>query len=219
MNKVSRLANSPILPITLIVITALLIRTFGYGLYRVPSQSMEKTMLVGEFFFSNKLIFMFEKPKHSDIIAFNDPTYHYSENQMMHFFQRTLLGPSSWTKRVIGVPGDCVKGVIENGQPVIYRNNIKLDEPYITCYQQQIVLKESDEFNITLNANQYWVMGDNRCNSHDSRSFGPLDGALIHGKIVFRIASIDQMSLRNVITHPMLCWKSIRWDRCIQKVV
>ena len=42
-----------------------------------------------------------------------------------------------------------------------------------------------------LGENQYWLMGDNRLNSGDSRMFGPVDGRLIHGRILFRIWSVD----------------------------
>ena len=45
-----------------------------------------------------------------------------------------VWGPSNWTKRIIGVPGDHIKGVIEDGKPVIYRNGKKIDEPYLNQY-------------------------------------------------------------------------------------
>jgi len=306
MNKDFRITQSPVLHIMLIMLGALLIRTFGYGLYRVPTGSMETTMLVGEFFFADKMSCLFAAPKHGEIIAFNDPTYDYSHNSIVNAFQRLIWGPSSWTKRVIGMPGDHIQGKIENGKPVVYRNDIKLDEPYLNEYPligvwqksiknikqdfennnnylegtlfsfksfdpekdyenqpwyaidtgrvmefqdgQPYVLHQhdpksrisddgnfiltrhdmleplatewngSDEFSIALGPNQYWVMGDNRCNSHDSRSFGPLDGNLIHGRIIFRIASIDSSSLLDCVVHPSTFWKSIRWERCAQRV-
>ena len=49
----------------------------------------------------------------------------------------------------------------------------------------------SDVFRVKLGDNQYWLMGDNRLNSADSRMFGPIDGRLIHGRILFSILSID----------------------------
>src|SRR5438132_5422313 len=88
-----------------IVCIALVIRTFGYGLYRVPTGSMETTMLVGELFFADKVSFLFSCPKHGDVIAFNDPTFVYSNSPIMARVERFVWGPSNWTKRVIGIPG------------------------------------------------------------------------------------------------------------------
>ena len=50
-----------------------LIRTFGFGLYQVPSGSMETTMLVGERFFADKFTYLFTAPKRGDIISMNEP--------------------------------------------------------------------------------------------------------------------------------------------------
>jgi len=111
-----------------------IIRTFGFGLYQVPTGSMEVTMLVGERFFADKLTYLFTKPKPGDVIAMNDPTFDYSDNKAQRLFQEYVWGPSNWTKRVIGVPGDKVRGTIEDGKPVIYVNDKKLDEPYVNKY-------------------------------------------------------------------------------------
>ena len=111
-----------------------LIRTFGFGLYQVPTGSMETTMLVGERFFADKFSYNFRKPRHGEIISFNDPEFKYSTNPLKKLFERYVWGPSNWTKRVIGVPGDVIRGAVENGKPVIYRNGEKLDEPYINAY-------------------------------------------------------------------------------------
>ncbi|HVW98974.1 MAG TPA: signal peptidase I [Candidatus Babeliaceae bacterium] len=113
---------------------AFVIRTFFYGLYQVPTGSMETTMLVGERFFADKLTVWFKPPKRGEIIAFNDPTYPYSNNTIKNWWQRYVWGPSNWTKRVIGEPGDHVVGKIEDGHPVVYVNGKKLDEPYLNKY-------------------------------------------------------------------------------------
>jgi len=118
----------------IIVPIAFVIRTYFYGLYQVPTGSMETTMLVGERFFADKFSVFFWQPKHGDIISFNDPNYDYSINQFMRMFQKYVYGPSNWTKRVIGVPGDYIKGVMEGGKPVVYRNGEKLEEPYLNHY-------------------------------------------------------------------------------------
>lgn len=112
-----------------------LIKTYVFGLYQVPTCSMENTMLVGERFFADKLTPYFRAPKHGEIIAFNCPTHAYSKNPMINWYERYVdLSIVSWTKRVIGIPGDHIQGKIEDGRAVIYRNGQKLDEPYVNTY-------------------------------------------------------------------------------------
>lgn len=263
-----------------ILIIAFIIRTFGFGLYQVPTGSMETTLLVGERFFADKLSYWFRKPEYGEIIAFNDPRYKYSHNFTQNLWQRYVSwNVSNWTKRVIGKPGDHIKGVIEDGKPVVYRNGKKLDEPYINKYpivavwssdprlasinntidyvhksfdpafaynsiqqpfyridptllklidgQAEILAPYTpyrdgiDVYDVKLGENQYWVMGDNRLGSWDSRGWGPLDGVLIHGKIIFRIWSIDSNEswwIFDLLRHPIEFWKKIRWSRCFQWV-
>lgn len=267
---------------TLIVIVplAFLIRTWGYGLYRVPSGSMETTMLVGEMFFADKFTYLFSKPRRGDIITMNEPVFKYSDNKLKKVWQQYVWGPENWTKRVIGIPGDHIEGKIEDGKPVVYRNGTKLDEPYVNqyplvpislqkiefrsfdpdySYQDQpfyklngLLIKQyqrryeeagytalrvsgtplndikpysaaggSDVFDITLGDNQYWAMGDNRLGSWDSRGWGVLDGSSIHGKIVFRIFSLDTSAdwlILDLVRHPIAFWKRFRWSRCLQVV-
>jgi signal peptidase I len=74
----------------------------------------------------------------------------------------------------------------------------------------------SDEFSIELGPNEFWCMGDNRLGSGDSRTFGPVDGKLIHGKIVFRIWSIDSDEswwILDLLQHPIDFWSRVRWNR------
>jgi len=119
-----------------LLLLVFLIRTFGFGLYQVPSGSMETTLLVGERFFADKFSYLFREPKHGDVISFNEPpvSFNYSDNKLVNLFQRYVWGPSNWTKRIIGMPGDEVRGVIEDGAPVVYLNGKKLDEPYLNKY-------------------------------------------------------------------------------------
>ncbi|HLJ31207.1 MAG TPA: signal peptidase I [Candidatus Babeliales bacterium] len=297
-----------------------LIRTFGFGLYQVPTGSMETTMLVGERFFADKFSYNFRAPRYGEIISMNDPEFKYSNNRGMNLFQHYVWGPSNWTKRVIGVPGDIIKGVIEDGKPVVYRNGEKLNEPYINKYplvrsfkqdmnvlmqqieqeiqrmgrgykldreaanqylmqrlvqevgsprsydptvaydqqpfyrthQDRIVPDEkgnpdltvpgtalmpkngkltpdetrnnwngSDVFYIKLGPDEYWGMGDNRLGSHDSRFFGPIKGREIHGRILFRIWSVDSDEawwIVDLLKHPIDFWCRVRWSRCLQLV-
>lgn len=263
---------------------AFVIRTYGYGLYQLPpSGSMETTMLNGERFFADKLTPLFSPITHNEIITFNDPRYLYSDNALIAWWQMHAYGPANITKRVIGCPGDEIKGTIENEKPILYlkkKNETafkKLNEPYINNYpiiayatknsdsdrpfgyksidlnkkldnqdfynftqeeirngiqrayqygapailNSQTVIPE-DTFHIKLDKDHYWVMGDNRLGSSDSRSWGPLHKKYIHGRITYRILSIDSNSswpFLDAIKHPIDFWKKqIRWSRCLQSI-
>lgn len=283
--------------IIILLAIVFLIRTFGFGLYQVPTGSMETTMLVGERFFADKFTVLFSKINRGDIVAFNDPLFKYSKNSYVRLFEEYAWGPSNWTKRVIGVPGDEIRGVVENGKPVVYINGVISNEPYINKYPLIYVWKidineiqkqarngenvgqflspksydqnlsyekqvfygikkdrifinpetdkpvilapgtplepgkkvvngenywnNGDDFYVKLGENQYWMMGDNRLGSLDSRFFGPIDGRLIHGKILFRIWSVDSDEnwwILDLIKHPIDFIKRIRFNRFFQVV-
>ena len=106
---------------------------------------METTLLAGERFFADKFTILFSAPQHGQIIAFNNPLYHYSANPLMRFVEEYFWGPDNWTKRVIGIPGDTIKGTIEDGHPVIYRNNEKLDEPYVNKYPLLMIYEDRSQ--------------------------------------------------------------------------
>ncbi|MBN1549665.1 signal peptidase I [Candidatus Babeliales bacterium] len=257
--------------LVVIIVIAFLIRTVIFGLYQVPTGSMETTMLVGERFFADKFTIMFSPPKNSEIITFNDPTYDYSSNSVVFLWQKYVWGPANWTKRVIGIPGDTVEGKIEDDKPVVYVNGKKLDEPYLNKYplvpvsaytwrsydpkrpyydqpfynmdafdvrRAQRYIKQvgmrtikhpgtkidapgADTFKVVLGPDQYWVMGDNRLGSSDSRTWGILDGNLIHGKIkvcIFSVDSSESWWILDLLKHPIGFWSKVRWRRCLKVV-
>ena len=262
------------------------LHTFILNKYKVPTGSMETTMLVGELFIASKYADLWMRPlKHGDIISFNDPNFVYSDNAVKHWIEIYVWGPSNWTKRLIGMPGDHIEGKIEDGKPVVYRNGEKLDEPYVNKYPlmpvatkqnpslQDLALglarysmrsydpqrsfddqpfydinaqticvipnvpqlqihepqtpidlygtRMSDTFDVHLGENEYWAMGDNRLGSWDSRGWGKLSGDLIHGRILFRVFSIDSdesWMIIDLLKHPINFWKKIRWGRSLQWV-
>jgi signal peptidase I len=258
--------------LAVILLVAFVIRTFGFGLYQVPTGSMETTMLVGERFFADKFSYLFSKPARGDIISLNEPNYPYSKNRFKNLFERYVWGPQNWTKRIVGIPGDSIKGVIEEGKPIVYLNGQKLDESYLNKYPLVPVSIDtwksydpekpfdkqpfytmnsyevkraqrffesrgmrtilypgtpvpagsgSDIFEVQLQDNQYWVMGDNRLGSADSRQWGILDGTLIHGKIIWRLWSIDSDQswwILDLLLHPIEFWSRVRWNRCFERV-
>jgi signal peptidase I len=251
-------SKNQILQIIIMLTIVFLIRTFGFGLYWVPTGSMEPTMLVGESFFSDKFTILFTPIKRGDIISMNAPTFQFSDNPFIKLFQMYLWGPDNWTKRVIGIPGDHIKGTIEGGEPKIYLNGKLIDEPYVNPYPiiyvkeishqlsfkfpffekkeryafktfdpsidlfskdqpfyrltpeilipnesnplilysktPSIMSSVTDVFDIYLEKDEYWGMGDNRLGSFDSRGFGKIKKELIHGRIKFRLFSFDSAS-------------------------
>jgi signal peptidase I len=255
-----------------IIPVVFLIKTFIFGLYQVPTGSMETTMLVGERFLADKFTPYLSAPKRGEIISFNQPTdYTYSTNWWINMYEQYV----SWkvvnfTKRVIAVPGDHIQGKIEDGKPVVYLNGEKLYEPYLNKYPLLARLKNEkidyrsydpnfaydkqpfyrltgsevaraklytgdcnmlypgtparrdiDIFDVKLGENQYWMMGDNRQGSSDSRDWGPLDTSKIiyHGRIVFRIWSMDSDEswwIFDLLKHPIDFWSRIRWSRFFQ---
>lgn len=133
-----------------------LIRTFLFENYRVVGTSMVPTLEDGQFLVVNKLGYRLHPPQRGDIIVFQDP---YSPD-------RKLI------KRVIGLPGDSIE--IQAGQVLV--NDQVLDEPYLED------AGDSSRAATVLPEGEYWVMGDNRDNSSDSRSWGTLPQTRIVGK-------------------------------------
>ena len=153
------------------VILAFLIDTFVIVNAQIPSGSMENTIMTGDRVFGNRLAYKFSDPKRFDIIIFKYPD---DESQL-------------FIKRIIGLPGETVE--IRDGN--IYLNGS--DEPL-----EDVAIKEPMEGSFgpyTVPKGSYFVMGDNRNNSRDSRywehTFVSMDEIL--GKAVFRYWPLNQI--------------------------
>ena len=90
-------------------------------------------------------------------------------------------------KRVIGLPGETI--TITNGQVQI--NGQPIDEPYLNSLSTQC----AQNCTVTLGPGQYFVLGDNRSNSLDSRSFGPVSADNIIGQVVLRYWPLDKLEI------------------------
>jgi signal peptidase I, bacterial type len=147
-----------ILALTLLIF---LIVRFVVQSYHIDGQSMDPGLQNGEFVMVNKTAYLFSPPERGDVIVF-----HYPHNTQLDYI-----------KRVIGLPGDTVNIDYQH----VYVNGKQLNEPYITVpYNHQGA-------HWTVPANQYFVMGDNRPVSDDSREWGFVPKDYIIGKaaIVF----------------------------------
>ena len=175
------------------LILALVIRTFVVQAFKIPSESMVKTLLVGDHLLASKFsygikipfthtyIYKGEDPVKGDIIIFeypNDPSVDY-------------------IKRIVGTPGDTIE--VRNKQ--LFRNGEPVKESFVRFTEPDRIQPVRDNFGpVTVPADKYFVMGDNRDNSMDSRFWGFVDRSAIRAK-AWRI---------------YLSWGGlgdIRWDR------
>lgn len=163
MNKVLELIKKEKLFILAIIIIILL-KIFIFNFILVKGDSMNPKYKNNDFMFLNKIIYKFTPIKRGDVIVLK-----YKNDDLI--------------KRVIGLPKDKIK--VENGK--LYINNKEYKENYINSYTAS---EDFDE--VTIKNNEYFVMGDNRYNSYDSRRFGPINKKDIMGKVEFRIFPFDK---------------------------
>jgi signal peptidase I len=152
------------------LLAALLLRLFVVSAYRVDSNSMEDTLFEGDYIFVNKLAYDFGDPKIGDIVIFKSP-----------------LNPTKdYIKRIMALPGQTVevidKIVYVDNQIAMIVPNAKNTDPKILPMQ----LSSRDNFGpIQVPSDEYFVLGDNRDNSQDSRFWGFVPKENIKGKAVF----------------------------------
>lgn len=150
---------------------ALLLRAFVFQAFFIPSESMETTLLVDDRLLVNKLSYRVGEVDRGEIVVFRR-----TEDQPGEF--RELI------KRVIGLPGETV----EARDNTIFINGQVLIEPYLT--PGEVI---GDFGPVDVPADQYFVMGDNRDNSGDSRVFGPIDREQIIGRAFFLFWPLDRI--------------------------
>ena len=148
-------------------------REFVVQAYKIPAASMQPTLLVGDYLISNQLYFRTRNPARGDLVIFK-----YPKNERLNYI-----------KRIVGVPGDTLE-IIEKK---VYINHAALDESYIQQNNIQVSLSgPNDNLNpIVIPQNEYFVMGDNRDNSEDSRHWGTVKRHQIIGKPIIVYWSWD----------------------------
>ena len=154
---------------------AVLMRTFVVQTFYIPSGSMEPTLNIGDRILVDKLSYHLHAVHRGDIIVFAKPPDEQLEP-----------GINDLVKRVIGLPGETISG--ENGR--VYINGKPLAEPWLP---KGVVTSNFGPVKIP--KNYYFVMGDNRGFSEDSRVFGPISGSLIVGRVVLRIWPLSHITL------------------------
>jgi signal peptidase I len=150
--------------ILITVLLAFLLRFFLIQPFIVEGSSMEPNFHDQQYIIIDKLSYRIREPRRGEVIVFhppNDPAQNY-------------------IKRIIGLPGETVR--IDNGN--VFINEIKLEEPYLgeqNHNTEQLRFREP----VTLDADEYFVMGDNRNHSSDSREWGELVKHNIEGRTWF----------------------------------
>ena len=142
------------------------IRTFVVQTFFIPSGSMEPTLMVGDRILVDKLSYHLHAVHRGDIVVFAKPPGENDPNV------------SDLVKRVIGLPGDTISS--EDGRVDI--DGKPLSEPWLPAGTVTTGIQT-----MTIPPNEYFVMGDNRSDSQDSRFFGPISRSLIVGRVVLRI--------------------------------
>jgi signal peptidase I len=156
------------------LLTALLIKTFLLQAFYIPSDSMNPTLVQHDRVLVNKLSYHFHDVHRGDIVVFERPPGEIDPRI------KDLI------KRVVALPGETVEG--RNGQVLI--DGRALTEPYLPKGTQT-----TDFTAQKIPPDKYWVMGDNRGNSKDSRVFGPIPKSLIVGRAFIRVWPISKISL------------------------
>lgn len=144
--------------------------------HKVQGNSMVPTLHTGDYLITEKISYRFRNPKLGEIVVLKNPR---DESQ-------------DFIKRVIAVPGDTIK--IANN--TVYLNNQPLTENYLppgTPIRSGAFLTEGSQIKVA--KNQYFVFGDNREHSSDSREWGPVTKEEIIGRAFFRYFPLQSMSL------------------------
>ena len=158
-----------------VLLCTVLLRTYVIQSFYIPSPSMVPTLQVGDRIMVNKSSYDFHGVHRGDIVVFKRPPLEQQDFPDL-------------VKRVVGLPGESVS--TQGGH--VYINGKLLSEPWLppgrTSYTGALQDDQHPQFNmpgpVTVPASQYFVMGDNRTDSEDSRFFGPIQQSLIVGRSV-----------------------------------
>ena len=177
--------------LVLTILIFLGIQTFVAQPYRVQQMSMEVTLLPDQYVLVDKLTPHWAPYARGDIIVFDPPE------------TWSPAGSVPFIKRIIGLPGDTVE--LRDGK--VYVNDILLDEPYVNTDANgdpQTTDPQAAGRTWVIPPGQLLVMGDNRENSADSRSFGPIEISHVIGRAWLRYWPIGVFGVLPSPKHPEL---------------
>src|SRR5262249_13958388 len=166
-----RSLRSWIVDLFVCVLVSFIIIVFVYQPVKVEGGSMEPGLEDQERIFINKLVYRFESIERGDIVV----------------FRYTRDTHKSFIKRVVGLPGDHIR--ISSGH--VYVNDSELDEPYVP----PDYLDARSYSDTVVPNNAYFLLGDHRNMSNDSREFGPVMRSYIYGKAVFGYWPMEKLGI------------------------
>lgn len=165
------------------LVLALFIRTFIVEAFKIPSESMLDTLLVGDQLLVTKFSYGVKIPfTDTVVIPVGDP-----ERGDVIVFEYPKDPSKDYIKRIVGVPGD----VIAVRDKQLWRNGELVEEPYAIHGDPNRVMGRDDFGPVTVPEDNYFVMGDNRDFSRDSRFWGFVERDLIQGKALIIYWSWD----------------------------
>ena len=196
--------------IVIAVILALFVRTWVVQAFKIPTGSMENNLLIGDHLLVNKFVF---GPTATGIERTILPVRDIRRGDIV-VFKYPDEPERDFIKRVIGLPGD----VIELKSKKVYVNSQGLDEPYVHFLTPAAVGSEVTSADVrenygpvTVPPDQYFVMGDNRDNSQDSRYWGYLPRHYVKGKALMIYWSYEGADLGSIFT-------KVRWERLLHQI-
>jgi len=185
--------------LVLTLLIYLLIHNFVAQPFEVQQRSMVPTIVDGEYILIDKLTTRWDGFHYGDVVVFDPPAG---------------PGPSTngipFIKRIIGLPGDTVS--LENGRVFVTRpgeNPVRIEEPYVATLSDgstapTIPRNGEGTREWTVPEGAYFVMGDNRASSQDSRAFGPISEELILGRAWLRYFPLERVGVIERPAYPAL---------------
>ncbi len=178
--------------IIIAILLALIIRTYLVQAFKIPSGSMEDTLAIGDHLLVSKFIYGTKVPFSTNrILTIRDPhrgdiiVFEYPEDPSKDFI-----------KRIVGTPGDVVEGKAKK----VYVNGKLYENPHEIHKEKEVIPKEMnprDTFGpVTVPKGSYFVMGDNRDRSYDSRFWGFVSQDKIKGLAFIKYWSWDREKFR-----------------------
>jgi len=171
----------------IVLLVVLPIRLFIAQPFIVVGQSMEPTFETNQYLLVDELTYRLESPKRDQVVVFEYP-YKKDMNSSSENGKAIY-----YIKRIIGLPGETVQ--IKDGNVTIinkeHPEGFALSEPYLSTIKNE---RSFTNLTTTLKDNEYFVMGDNRGNSSDSRDWGPLEKKFIVGRAFVRLLPPQKIS-------------------------